>query len=390
MLLRNLIYMLIKIELSSNHCFMIILGIKQLISFMNKIKIDNAVGAQRQHLVDNPFLNRLFRNIRQEQYAHHVLAVRILQQRNFELPIAATLLERTAHKINMLQLPLATLESLLQRRSLGSLHKLLALALINNKPADKINKIIIDIAHESYKVTMAVIVRIQKQILRRIAAGNQQLVLAYTAIIAVEHAVELLAQRPLLLHLCRNIAYRTEVAVQTIITLYGADIVAHPKIAAVGTHQTINKFAALILRLNIFLQLLRQPQPVLRMHAGQSIMLVQLTHLLRRHAAQGRKAVRNKLRYPASLRSKVHHGQAAALSIGARLPVVLVQHLLDAALFIMLHLHDFSYVLMHTINTRTLSAARILHTAAADAQQSLHWMAPQIFYLAADACEQPA
>ena len=126
------------------------------------------------------------------------------------------------------------------------------------------------------------------------------------------------------------------------------------------------------------------------MHAGHSIMLVQLTHLLRRHAAQGRKAVRNKLRYPASLRSKVHHSQTAALSIGARLPVVLVQHLLDAALFIMLHLHDFGYVLMHTINTRTLSAACILHTAAADAQQSLHWMAPQIFYLAADACEQPA
>ena len=78
----------------------------------------------------------------------------------------------------MLQLPLATLEGLLQRRSLGSLHKHLALALINNKLADEINKIIIDIAHDGFKVTMTVIVRIQKQIFRRIAAANQQLVLA--------------------------------------------------------------------------------------------------------------------------------------------------------------------------------------------------------------------
>ena len=390
MLLRNLMYMLIKSKLSSDQRFMIILSIKQLISFMNKIKIDNAVSAQRQHLVDNPFLNRLFRNIRQEQYGHHVLAVRILQQRDFELSIAATLLDRTAYKINMLLLSLATLEGLLQRCSLGSLHKLLALALINNKLADEINKIIIDIAHDGFKVTMTVIVRIQKQILRSIAAANQQLVLAYTAAIAVEHAVELLAQRPLLLHLGRNIAYRAEIAVQTIITLYGADIIAHPKIAAISTQQTINKFAALILRLSIFLQLLRQPQPVLRMHAGHSIMLIQLTHLLRRHAAQGRKAVRNKLRYPDALRSQVHHSQAAALFIGASLPVVLVQHLLDAALFIMLHLHDFGYILMHATNTRTLSAALILHTAAADAQQSLLGMAPQIFYLAAGACEQPA
>ena len=59
---------------------MTIIGIKQLISVMDKIQVDNAVSAKRQHLVDNLFLNRLLCYIRQEQYAHHVLAVRILQQ----------------------------------------------------------------------------------------------------------------------------------------------------------------------------------------------------------------------------------------------------------------------------------------------------------------------
>ena len=150
----------------------------------------------------------------------------------------------------------------------------------------------------------------------------------------------------------------------TIITLYGADIIAHPKIAAVGTHQTINKLAALIVRLSIFLHLLHQTQPVLRMHAGHSIMLIQLTHLRRLHAAQGRKAIRNKFRYPRTLRSIIQHSKAAALAICSLLPVILVQHLLDAAFFIMLYLHDFGYILMYAIKTRTLRAALVLHTAA--------------------------